>query len=524
MTLGRPDPDALARRLAELDPQLDELSTARVEARLLTQLRAAQTPHPSTESNAPTSWRPGFHLWASVAAAALCLGLAGGWIALELSRIGHTPQASTQSSPPGLTSPESKSTSPERDKSSTTTPVQLVPYMLAGPQAANYAALLGQAQKSLNLPQDLLLRASLGPRIRLTLDAGAQLSSVYAGPQSTVLRLDEGTVVVSYDGDGTHTLELHTPDAHVRVVGTVFLVQAQHGHTEVAVLKGIVALSAAGQTTRVTSNQQATTRYGPPHVRLAVQEAAMHALQEHHRAPGPSSGLSTPSGTDSKPDYFTQLRQGQGNTQILTLMPREGTTGAETQRLNDSGSDSGTPNVEDRAPQQGRQAPARHRQVDIAALYARAEACMAVSDERCTRRLLRAVLRRAPDSAEASMAAYELAQLELATGHPQQALRHLGRVAQDAPHALRQSARLLECTHSLHPAPNDELQCYLGFLREFPASYLRTRALGKAVGLALEIGDCDTLHLAFGPSYPHPEELPAHARQALAACGQPNTN
>jgi ferric-dicitrate binding protein FerR (iron transport regulator) len=86
------------------------------------------------------------------------------------------------------------------------------------------------------------LQVGLLGRILANFEAGTEIEWTQAGPAALDLTLERGHIAVRYERDPTDPiLNIHTPSALVRVVGTVFTVEVDaEGSTNVAVLRGKV--------------------------------------------------------------------------------------------------------------------------------------------------------------------------------------------------------------------------------------------------------------------------------------------
>ena len=86
------------------------------------------------------------------------------------------------------------------------------------------------------------LQVGLLGRILANFDAGTEIEWTEASPTALDLTLERGHIAVRYDRDPSDPiLNIHTPSALVRVVGTVFTVEVDaEGSTNVAVLRGKV--------------------------------------------------------------------------------------------------------------------------------------------------------------------------------------------------------------------------------------------------------------------------------------------
>ncbi len=86
------------------------------------------------------------------------------------------------------------------------------------------------------------LQVSLFGRILANFEPSTEIEWTHASPVALDLTLERGYIAVRYDRDASDpVLNIHTPSALVRVVGTVFTVEVDNeGSTNVAVLRGKV--------------------------------------------------------------------------------------------------------------------------------------------------------------------------------------------------------------------------------------------------------------------------------------------
>jgi TolA-binding protein len=99
------------------------------------------------------------------------------------------------------------------------------------------------------------VRASLADSGRLILRGVGQVLVEENAPSGIVLRLDQGTLLVSFDHDSSRGLAVRTKDALVRVTGTVFAVRVGDGPTQVSVSRGSVEVEARGLPVSVTAGK-----------------------------------------------------------------------------------------------------------------------------------------------------------------------------------------------------------------------------------------------------------------------------
>lgn len=99
-------------------------------------------------------------------------------------------------------------------------------------------------------------------RILANFEPGTEIEWTVAGPGTFDLALERGVIAVRYERQpGDPVLNIHTPSALVRVVGTVFTVEVDaEGHTDVAVLRGEVEVCNP-EDQRVVAEVQAGYRF-----------------------------------------------------------------------------------------------------------------------------------------------------------------------------------------------------------------------------------------------------------------------
>jgi hypothetical protein len=239
-------------------------------------------------------------------------------------------------------------------------------------------------------------RATIGARVRLTL-VGAGRVSVLAAPRDgdIELALDGGRLLVEYDGHAGGTLRVRSPGAITTVVGTVFAVEAIGAGSRVAVTRGRVRTEdVSGRNAEVpagTSWTSADGRAAPIPADLAT------ALAEHQAGWAPPSADS---------DRRVPAQPERTRRPVAVAKPN----------------------------------------IDLDALYARAEAAMRERSLGEARRALETIAVRDPHGRLGETALLDLARLALADGDRAEARRALDRLpAALGDAALTETAAHLRC-------------------------------------------------------------------------------
>jgi ferric-dicitrate binding protein FerR (iron transport regulator) len=241
-------------------------------------------------------------------------------------------------------------------------------------------------------------RATIGARVRLTLVGAGRVSVLAAAHDGDIeLALDGGRLLVEYDGHAGGTLRVRSPGAVTTVVGTVFAVEAMASGSRVAVTRGQVRTEdAAGRSTPVPAGISWTSADGRS---LPIPDELANALAEHQ------AGWAAPRSASSE-------RRGVSTPRERARRPIAGTG----------------PNV------------------DLDALYARAETAMRERSLGEARRALETIASRDPHGRLGETALLDLARLALADGDRAEARRALDRLpaALHDP-ALTETAAHLRC-------------------------------------------------------------------------------
>jgi len=278
------------------------------------------------------------------------------------------------------------------------TPALLVPYRGAAREGAAAAALAPST--TLRALAGERARATIGTRVRVTLVGPGRLSVLpSARPGDVELALDGGRLLADYDGHAGGTLRVRSPGAVTTVVGTLFAVEAGASGSRVAVARGHVRTEdQAGHVWQVAAGDSWTSVEG----RLDPISDELAAALVRHEA-----GWA-------------------GGTVDARRAERE------------------APAVPATHPSA---APAPvHREVDLEALYAEAEAAMRARSVAKARRMLETIADDDRNGPLGEAALLDLARLALADGdrtEARRALSHLPRLLADP--ALAETAEHLRC-------------------------------------------------------------------------------
>jgi hypothetical protein len=232
---------------------------------------------------------------------------------------------------------------------------------------------------SLVSPRGGTARATIGTRVRLTLVGDGRVSVLPAtGADDVELSLDAGRLLVDYDGHAGGTLRVRSPGAVTTVVGTLFAVEVTRSGSRVAVARGQVRTeSSSGAEALVPAGSSWTSAEG----RLAPIPRALAKALAAHEAAWTAPALDPARSAADRP-----------------------------------------------APERRAAAVPRAADLDLEALYARAEAAMRERSLAEARRTLETIARRDPHGALGEAALLDLARLALADGDRAEARRALSRL------------------------------------------------------------------------------------------------
>lgn len=389
--------DALLESARALDPKLDELSTARIEGRLSSQLAE----HRQRRYQNPRRW------------AALAASLAAALALFWLGRASLTPQAAPAGPLPSARQAASSVTTGTASATATPTAARadlLTVYCIAGADAESEAtrSLLGRPVSHIELSRAAVLRAALGAHTRLSLQGPGTLSVASALLGHSLIELDEGQLIADFEGDGTRRLSVQTPHVRVDVVGTRFAIDVRAERSVIHVEHGTVQVQLGARSVRVSdgetfdSRERAVRRESPPPVLLRMLRD--HALALLPPPAGEQRVLSVESaGAGLRARLGDALL---GPTPVAALVPLgevavtlEPDPAARHARTN-----TGPASPSARAGGQSGKGGAD-------ALYAAAENCMRLGKPACARARLARLIESFGQSPEAATARYELARL-----------------------------------------------------------------------------------------------------------------
>jgi hypothetical protein len=133
-------------------------------------------------------------------------------------------------------------------------------------------------------------RLALGPHAIAT-TSGTALAIDTLG-ERTAIRVDGGSALfdVARLPAGSH-FEVITPDASVRVVGTVFAVAFVNQHTEVEVFEGVVEVERGGRTTRLVAGEHLDSRSDDALAALRDRGRAAASRRESHARVDPGAAV-----------------------------------------------------------------------------------------------------------------------------------------------------------------------------------------------------------------------------------------
>jgi hypothetical protein len=239
-------------------------------------------------------------------------------------------------------------------------------------------------------------RATIGARVRLTLIGAGRVSVLAAARDGDIeLALDAGRLLVDYDGHAGGTLRVRSPGALTTVVGTLFAVEVTSSGSRVAVARGRVEAqsSSGGAAAEIAAGRSWTSADGRS---APIGDELAAALAEHLAVWTPPAGSGPARGGDaSRPER----------------------AGHRTARASPD--------------------------VDLDALYAKAETAMRERSLAEARRTLEIIAARDPRGALGEAALLDLARLALADGDRAEARRALARL----PSPLRDPALAETAAH-----------------------------------------------------------------------------
>jgi hypothetical protein len=457
----QPESDAvtrMAKRLAALDPHLDDLTRQRVLTRIHASIEA--------EGRRPLARARVWSALLAAAAAAFVLG----WGLLAPRRAPVARRAA----------PTQVRTAPEAVSAPAL--ARLVPYLVSGSDAARARELLGVAAGRLELDAGEQVLVALGERARLRLEGPATLSILRSSSERVELELERGVLLVDYDHSRGGELAIRSPQALTEVVGTLFSVRVDAGTSRIGVARGALRVRTAERVVALGAAQAFQAAAAMPEPLAAKDDAA---LQAHARSLAPPSGNHGVLGVTG-PRLLAEL-EGQllAETPLWALLP----VGSNTITLRDSAqrerrvhaavrSSESTELVLASQPDRPAPQPARAAAVPPAStpvspsaeeLYRAAEAAMRAANGQQASELLAELVRAHPQAPEVDVALYELAQSafrEADYGRAQTWLAELDQKGARA--ALRDPAHYLRCRIAQARA---QATAYEACLQQFHASF-----------------------------------------------------
>ncbi len=345
---------------------------------------------------------------------------------------------------------------------------------------------LGQKVARLNIPAGVALRANLTGKATLTLYGPLDLAVVKASEAVVELQLTRGILVGEYDGEQGGTLRIKSPRATTEIIGTLFYIEATDGQSRVAVSRGKVKVSSAGDTVMVGARQIWST----VEVKEREMPASVSALLAKHDRPGEVASAVIPRPEAAAP---ASVKAVQGRVQPRA--PKEN----RMRSLAQAGKAAGVTTSAASVPKAlgGEQAPAM---VDKAAaapekkpikaktassLYAGAEAALRARNVEQAQQILYKLLKEHPDDPLVDSARYELALLLHKNGKLSQAEAVLNKIGTG-----RGGSRFQEPSHFLKCRIRQEsgqvkeaLGCYRAFRKQYRTSPHDARALQAIMAL-----------------------------------------
>jgi hypothetical protein len=117
-------------------------------------------------------------------------------------------------------------------------------------------------------PEPPVASAASCPGVQLEPSAGVELRVAVSRPDVCRLLLSSGTLLVHVDPEAHLRVSIDTPNAGVRVVGTVFLVAVAEGRTQVAVYRGEVEVETRRGRMRALHGDEIEVTGGEPELQM----------------------------------------------------------------------------------------------------------------------------------------------------------------------------------------------------------------------------------------------------------------
>lgn len=480
-------------------PPLDELSRARIAARLQAEMDAAASrlARPTGAGRDVSRWdRRGL-----IAAAALIVAVLGAYV-LSLRLGAEAPRT------------------------------LLTPYVTAGTAARGGSAYasLGQGLERLQVSAGGLVRASIGDEGRVTLLGPALLEVRRVSAQEIVLELSAGTMVGEWEHGRGVDLRVLSRGLSATIIGTRFLIRCpESGDATVAVAEGIVAVESRGRESRVGA--------GAASDRSTMSEEDARTLAVEASALGPPVGTrpsgivvlaGTPQGAEVRAGGSTigpapiaavlaaghaeleasasgfvpavkevEVRPGAVATVGFALEPLPAIpppVPAPAPLASPKPKAPARPLVS--ASPEAR--PAEGPPLSAEALYRQAEAALRDGDRPGARERLELILRWYPSDPSVEPALYDLARIAYEEGDTSKAQDAVERLlARGHDVAMREAASYLRCRLVLGHTEDgrwlaEVVACFRDFRRDFPGSAHDPEVLLLLATAWARAGRCDT--------------------------------
>jgi TolA-binding protein len=428
----------LTRTLASAAPVLDDVTRARVGARLAERVRAPTAP--------PVRARR-WPIYAALTAAAAVVGIAAWPSGGDRATVASDGDAGAPIAPIAPIAPAARPEAPD-----------------ASPALVDGATAFASARGAIRRHIDGAELTLYGPG--------------WIGRRADRLAADGPALVVDH-ARADAPLVLEYRGATIRTLEATFAVSgASIGDVHVAVMRGAVTLACGGVTIDVRASGTATcpepAPVAPAGPAVTVQRAGEPATDRPAIAPhaiGPAAI------TPAAPRAIAPAAPPAIDppTVIAPAAPRA----------------IDPPTVIVPAAPPAVEPPPAPPPPSAAALYARAEDRMRAGDRAGAQRALQAILDRADDSPEQAPAMLELARILVEAGDDRGALAQLEVLAARADGgALAAPATYLRCTALVAGDHAAARACFTALRARFPRSFHAVDALGRLAALAADDGDC----------------------------------
>jgi TolA-binding protein len=452
MSERTPDPvDRLAELLRDNPARLSDVQRARGAQGLVARL-GLETPNTASSTAVVKRRRP--MLWASIGV----LAAASALFAVGLRH--HRPE-------PPVAMPTPPETARERPPLAqpATVPADLA--LLRPADASDDDA--GRAR--LETKGGEAIRAYLADCGRIVLRGSSELVVEENAAAAIALRLNRGTLLVSFDHDSGRALTVHTRDAVVRVTGTVFAVSASDGHTRVSVSRGSVEVAAGGLPVSVTAGK--SWQVGA--ASLVTPESSIALAMRELRAWDASNA--TPPARPARSIAPAAIGPG---APTLTLPP----VTVKQEAADD------VPLPPSPTPGAQRTLEPNHAE----GIYRDAEKALTTGNAAEAKRLLQDLVAKYPGDPLIAPATYELGRLAFAANdyrHARQQLRAVRDSAKPAARPFRDAAAFLLCRCEVDSGQREAArECLERFRASFPESPHHGTALALLAILHAEAKNC----------------------------------